>query len=210
MFGRKKQEEVKELKFVIEEIKREQAELKKNHKEQTVLIKELREELSGYKDQLDDLCRDNLRQLKRHSEAIEDMLDERKTQETMARQYEQKVKEDSGREEALLSLICRYQEELSLIEGKLAGKDVIPVDGWAGQFALFRKSLAGELKQCVIEETGTKGENADYRYHEILDVVDTEDEKLDNTVAHIYRPGCIYYGKVVRKAQVAVYKLRRE
>ncbi|HBA97759.1 MAG TPA: hypothetical protein DCZ23_06595 [Lachnospiraceae bacterium] len=209
MFGRKKREAERELKVALEAAKREQAELQKTQAEQTEAFGELKRMLAAQNEQLDILLKDNSRQLKRYSEAIEDMLDEGKAQEALSRQYEQRIKEDTEREKSLLSLVCCYQEELSLIEKKLCAADTQSGNEWAGQMALFRKTLAPELKQCAIEETGLNGETVNYKYHEILDTVDTEDMGLDSTVACTYRPGLIYHGKVIKKAQVAAYRGRR-
>lgn len=210
MFGRSKQKAAQEMKSAFEEAKKEREKLEKIQKEQTETINELKELVVIQGEQLDTLFKDNSRQLKRYSEAIEDMLDENKAQEALSEQYEQKVREDAEREKSLLSLICCYQEELNLIEEKLSTTDTQAGEGWMEQMALFRKTLKTELKQCAIEETGISGEAIDYKYHEILDVIDTEKTELDNTVARTYRPGLIYHGKVVRKAQIAAYRGRRD
>lgn len=202
MFGRKKQEAVQELKAALEEAKRAQ-------KEQTEALNELKTLFDSRCEQIDTLLKDNSRQLKRHSESIEDMLDEGKAQEALSIQYERKIKEDSEKEKSLLLLVCHYQEILSVIEEKLGKSDTQAKEGWTEQMALFRKTLLTEFKQCAIEETGLSGETVDYRYHEILDVIDTEEENLHNTVARTYSPGLIYYGKVVKKAQIAVYRGKR-
>ncbi len=208
MFGRKKREAMEELKALLVETKRGQGALQKAQGEQTEAFQKLQGKVTELWDRLEELRKESDRQLKRHSEAIEDMLEENKAQEAAVEQYEHQIREAEKRENALLSLVCQYQEDFSLLEAKLgvSGSD----QGWAEQFALFRRALAGELKQCAMEETGAPGEAVDYRCHEILEVVDTDEEGLDNTVARMYRPGCIYHGQVVRKAQVAAYKGRRE
>lgn len=203
IFGRRKQETEDKLKAALEEVKIGQAELDKKQNEQIEALDELRNLLTSQEERLETLFKDNSKQLKRHSEAIEDMLDEGKAQEALSEQYESKIKEDAERENALLALVCCYQEQLSLIEEKLSTKD-----GWAEQMALFKRTLSTEFKQCAIEETGFVGETVDYRYHEILNVVDTEKEGLSNTIARTYRPGLIYHGKVLRKAQVMAYRER--
>lgn len=209
MFGRKKQETVQELKTALEEAKKGQEELKKTQKEQMEILNGLKMMFDSKFKQIDILFQDNSKQLKRYSESIEDMLDEGKAQEALSIQYERKIKEDTEREKALLSLVSHYQGILSIIEEKIGSTDMQASDGWAEQMALFRKTLSAEFKQCAIEETGFSGETADYRYHEILNVIDTEEENLHNTIASTYSPGLIYHGKVVKKAQVSVYRGRR-
>lgn len=209
MFGKKKHETEQEIKTILEETKRGQEELQKAQKEQSEILNGLKMMFDDKFKQIDILFEDNSKQLKRHSESIEDMLDEGKAQEALSIQYERQIKEDTEREKALLSLVSHYQEILSVIEEKIGDINSQVGDGWAEQMALFRKTLSTEFKQCAIEETGFSGETADYKYHEILNVIDTEEDKLHNTIAHTYSPGLIYHGKVVKKAQISVYRGRR-
>lgn len=209
MFGRKKHESAQEIKGIIEEVKKEWTDLQKVQREQIEAFNQLQALTNARWEQIDTAFAENNKQLKRYSESIEDMLDEGKAQEALSNQYELKIKEDTEREKALLSLICQYHDILGIIEEKLTGADAQAGDGWAEQIALFRKILATEFKKCAIEEIGLRGETADYKYHEILDVTNTEEENLDSTVAHTYRAGLIYHGKVLKKAQVTAYRGRR-
>jgi len=210
MFGRKKRVADEEIKSALEEIKRGQAKPGEIYKKQAEAIHALQKEISGYGEKLDGWLKDGSRQLKRHSDAVEDLLDEGRAQEALSAQYEKQLKEYKSREDALLSLICRYQDAFFIIEDKLKAADNQAGGEWAAQLALFRKMFEKEFRQCAIEETGTKGEMVDYKYHEILDAVDTTDEKLDNTVACVYKPGIIYHGKVASKAQIGAYRVRRD
>lgn len=208
MFGRKQKEEREELQTVLAELRQErelylQADA---HKEQAESLKELRRELAVCREQADLSGKDIERQLKRHSEAIEDLLDEQGSHETVIQRYEQLIKESGERENMLLALLCRYQEEFGLIEEKLCDMDQQHAEDWRDQLSLFRKSLESEMRQCAIVETGRPGELVDYRYHEILDAEDTDEAERNGTVAHCYRPGCTYHGRVFTKAQVRVYR----
>lgn len=203
MFGRRQKEEREELKNVLAELRQEQADVLKG---QTEALREFGRELAACREQTELSGRETERQLKRHSEAIEDLLEEQSAQDAVIERYEHQIREAGERENKLLSLLCRYQEETWLIEEKLRGMDRQHAEDWSEQLALFKKSLGSELRQCAIEETGRPGEPVDYRYHEILDAEDTEKPELDGRVAYCYRPGCIYHGRVVTKAQVRAYR----
>lgn len=206
MFGRRQKEEREELRTVLAELKQDRELDRKAQtevsKEQTEALRELGRELAVCREQIGD----TERQLKRHSEAIEDLLEERRAQEAVIERYEHQIREAGERENMLLALLCRYQEVTQLIEEKLCNMDQQHAEDWSGQLALFKKSLEGERRQCAIEETGRPGEPVDYRYHEILDAEDTEKPELDGRVAYCYRPGCIYHGRVVTKAQIRAYR----
>lgn len=214
MFGRRQQREKEDLGKALMELKKEVEQQYKQYeaqaealKEQSGALQEIGQGLAACREQTDLSGRDIGRQLKRHSEAIEDLLEQQGTQETVIERYENQIREGRERENMLLNLLCRYQEELWLIEEKLRDMDLQHAEDWTDQLSLFRKSLENELRQCAIEETGRPGESVDYRYHEILDVEDTDETALDSTVAHCYRPGCIYHGKVAVKAQIRAYRV---
>ena len=205
MFGRKKQEN-------REEIRNDLAELKRGQEDLTQALKELEQRVAVCGERIDVLGKDTGKQLRRHSEAIEDLLEERSSQEAIAENCERQIKEGTERENMLLGLLCRYQEEFGVLEEKLCLKEPNReyAEGWSKQFALFKKSVESELRRCSIEETGRPGEAVDYHYHEILDTEDIKDAELEGTIAHCYRSGCIYHGKVITKAQVRVYRRKKE
>ena len=63
---------------------------------------------------------------------------------------------------------------------------------------------------CALEETGEPGERVDFERHEVLSVVETEDDGADSSVAEVFSPGCIYHGEVIKRAQVAAYRRRKD
>ncbi len=210
MFGRKQQRNMEDLTASLSELKSESELRHRAQEEQMAALDALRQELAACREQIMRSGQDTERQLKRHSEAVEDMLEERQTLDTALEGYEQRLKEDREREEKLLKLLCRYQEEFCLMEDKLHHVEQQYASDWLEQMAVFRKSLVNELYQCAMEETGKPGETVDYRLHEILDTADAEDMALDGTVAYCYRRGCVYRGKVIAKAQVKVYRRKTE
>lgn len=206
MFGRKRQNNVGDLTAGISELKENFQLRQKEQEEQAAALERLCQELIACREEIATSVKDTEKQLKRHSEAVEDMLEERQALDAALEGYERQLKDGREREDRLLLLLCRYQEEFALMEDRLRNAEQQYASDWLEQMALFKKSLADELRQCSMEETGKPGEPVDYRCHEILDVEETEERALDGTVAYCYRPGCIYCGKVVTKAQVKVYR----
>lgn len=210
MFGREQRRNMEDLAASLSELKSESELRRKAQEGQSAALDALRQELAACREQTARSGQDMERQLKRHSEAVEDMLEERQSLDTALERYEQQLKEAREREEKLLILLCRYQEEFGLMEDRLHHVEQQYASDWLEQMAVFKKSLASELRQCAMEETGKPGEPVDYRFHEILDTTDAEDMALDGTVAYCYRPGCVYHGKVITKARVNVYRRKRE
>lgn len=66
------------------------------------------------------------------------------------------------------------------------------------------------MGRCGITETGSAGEKADGQFHEILQVIDTEDQEKEGRISQVYSPGIFYMGKLQKKAKVSVYKYRKE
>ena len=205
MFGRK-QRDMADLAAGISELKRDSERQRKEQQEQAALLDALRQELEACRKQIAQSGQDTEKQLKRHSEAVEDMLEEKQEQDAAVESYERQIKEGREREDRLLMLLCRYQEELCLLEDRLQHVEQQYTSDWLEQLALFKKSLVSEQRQCSIAETGKPGETVDYRFHEILDTEETEEQSLDGTVAYCYRSGCVYRGKTITKAQVRAYR----
>lgn len=207
MFGRRQKAEREELKTIFAEFKRDR---EQQENAQSGVLEKLGQEMAACREQTDLNGKSLGRQLARLSEAVEDILEERKALETATELYERQIKESQDRENMLLALLCRYQEELGLIEERLHNTEQQYAKDWLEQLSLFRRSLETELRQCSIEETGKPGERVDYSLHEILDAAETEKPEQDGTVAYCYRTGCVYQGRVITKAQVRAYKRRSE
>lgn len=142
------------------------------------------------------------KQLRRQSVSFEDLLDEFQTQKD-------EQEKDKTQENALVTLACICREHLELLENQIRKDISLPEEkrtAWENQFGLLDKECQQQMKLCGIVETGKIGEEADYRFYEILSTKDTADTELSGTVAEVYAKGRIYQGKVWKKAQVAVYK----
>lgn len=142
------------------------------------------------------------KQLRRQSVSFEDLLDEFQTQK------EEQEKEKT-QENALVTLACICREHLELLENQIRKDTSLPEEkriAWENQFALLDKECQKQMMLCGMTETGKIGEEADYRFYEILSTTDTTDARLSGTVAEVYAKGRIYQGKVWKKARASVYK----
>lgn len=142
------------------------------------------------------------KQLRRQSVSFEDLLDEFQTQK-------EGQEKEKTQENALVTLACICREHLELLESQIRKDTSLPEEkriAWENQFALLDKECQKQMMLCGMTETGKIGEEADYRFYEILSTADTADARLSGTVAEVYAKGRIYQGKVWKKARVAVYK----
>ncbi len=159
----------------------------------------LTEEISGMK-----------KQMKRQSEAVEDLMDEWQEKETAAEDYRRRLQEKQKREEMFLRLICDWQKQWAMLEERVCREpmaDVTKQEAWQKQFRLLKEQTAVQEKLCGIEEVGAEGERIDYRIHEIIRALETEKEDAGGTVARVHRRGLMYEGKIIAKAEVDAYKL---
>ena len=150
------------------------------------------------------------KQAKRQSEAIEDLLDELQEKEKTAMEYRNSLREKQEREEALLSLIEDWQQQMQMLEERICSgpmEDAARREAWQKQLGLLKEQLAVKEKLCAIEETGMEGEHVDYRIHEVIRALDAEGEGTAGTVAKVHSRGMVYEGRVVSKAKVEAYKL---
>lgn len=145
----------------------------------------------------------NQKDFKRLSQTVEDFLEE--LQEEQDREHEEIKcqKETSEREAKLLALVQLYQEQMELLE------QWIYKDGsasWRQQYDMLKGRIEAEKSVCAIESVGKAGEYVDYRLHEVVEAVGADTDGQEGTVAQVYRPGMLYHGQVLKKAQVQAYK----
>lgn len=144
--------------------------------------------------------------LSRQNMALEDCLE---TLSTFAEERENIRKQKRTMEqerEKLLQLISFYQQQLWNIKVFAARRD----PAWQEQFSLLEKAAREKMLSCRMVPVGEEGESIDYELHEVLKTVETKDKNSDRKVAAVYRPGLLYQGNVVQKAQVAVYQISAE
>ena len=71
---------------------------------------------------------------------------------------------------------------------------------------MLKRSFSEVLTSVGVTETSTKGEKFDPTLHEAVMQVPTEDETADDTIAEVYTKGYKLGDKIIRYAQVSVYK----
>lgn len=75
-------------------------------------------------------------------------------------------------------------------------------------FVMIYSSLTSILKDFGAVEISANGEKLDPEKHNCIDTVKTDDEKLDDTIAKVYKKGYMFAetNTVIRPATVSVYK----
>lgn len=162
------------------------------------------------------------KQFHRQSQSVEDLLDEVtgqqeqwgtfiKGQQEQWDSFERERQEQKRREDALVSLVSVEREQIRLLEKMVlgaVGSDETARNAWENQFRLMEEESKRAMLPCAMEETGTVGEKADYSLHEVKKVVDTQEKGRDGVIAEVYSPGRLYCGRLLKKADVAVYRFR--
>ncbi|MBD5458967.1 MAG: nucleotide exchange factor GrpE [Lachnospiraceae bacterium] len=136
--------------------------------------------------------------------AVEDLLEEWNDKQSDAEHIKRQFREYEQNEHRLLELFEAYQEQLWNLKRFAEEKD----ESLAAQLSLMEKKLEHYRQLCGISMIGECGTEVDYDLYEVLEAVDTEDEGKDRTVVCVYRCGYLYKGKVIKKAQAAVYRYR--
>ena len=98
-----------------------------------------------------------------------------------------------------------YHEQMEFLEQWIY-KEVS--ESWKQQYNMLKGQIETEKGICAIESIGKVGEKADYRIHEVIEVLAAENNEQEGTVAHVYSQGILYHGKVLKKARVQAYKSR--
>ena len=146
---------------------------------------------------------------KKQMQSFEDFLDEEQERADRGEALRERAQECEAREKNLLVLIGSYQEQLHLLRRQMREEfqaDSSKASAWEKQFEIVDEGLRRQMYACALEQTGKEMELVDFNCHQILKVIDTEDAELDNRVAAVFSPGCIYHGKIIKKSQVAAYR----
>lgn len=149
--------------------------------------------------------------IRRQSESFEDLLEELQEEGAENRAAERLLKEYEQREQRLLALVSSQREQMELLERQIR-KDTSQSEekraAWDKQFDVMNREAQKFMRACEMEEVGMAGEPLDYDMHEVLALVDTEDEQQAGTVAEVFCRGRYYRGRLLKKAQVAAFKRR--
>ncbi len=152
----------------------------------------------------------------RHDDAIEDMLEEweelrdetRESLASVSREltdgYKTRLLALEEEKKNLLSLCDAYQAQL-LSMMRMAQDD----QGWQKQLDLMQEGLEPVRVKAGLQVTGKAGEKADLNIYEIVDILQTEDPAMDGKVREVYENGCIYMGRIRKKARASVWRSRK-
>lgn len=145
----------------------------------------------------------------KHDMALEDMLELLDGKLESEHFMSNRIKELEESEEKLLLLMADYEEQMFLIDGCVKNISGTGSGGsaWAEQLDSVRGKLFEHMNTCGITVIADTHQMVNYEYHEVIQVVDTEEAALSRTVLEIYSPGFIYKGRVLKRAKVAAYRL---
>ncbi len=153
----------------------------------------------------------------RHDMAIEDMLESleewrsdaqaqsdrlQAACEAMNRRDEERAQRN---ESVLLSLVMRCHDALfALRRAAQASAD------WSRQLDLVEDSLLAERRLAGLEVLDRPGEPFSPDLYEAVSVIDLASPEDDLRIAEIYTCGYVYKGRVLRRAQAAVYQRKTD
>ena len=149
--------------------------------------------------------------LRRQSGSLEDILEELQRQGEETEDVTRQIQEMKNREMVLVELCCLLSGQREMILQQLLAEGVLEEEvriGWQKQSELMEQESAKLERQCTFHRIGTCGEKADYQCHDILSVYDTRQEEQNGTIAQVFSKGYCYQGRILKKAQVAVYRYR--
>ena len=147
--------------------------------------------------------------LRRQSGSLEDILEELQRQGEETENITRQLREMKNRETVLVELCCLLSGQREMILQQLLAEGVLEKEaraGWRKQSELMEQESAKLERQCTFHRIGICGEKADYQCHDILSVYDTGQEERNGTVAQVFSTGYCYQGRILKKAQVAVYR----
>lgn len=187
------------------EKERKEEQFRKSVQEQLRELLDEKEKNQGLLDALATEVKQTGADVRRHDMALEDFLESLEEQQEEERVSRERIRALEQEQEALLQLLDVYQEQVWNMRRYAGGHDL----AWIPQLDLVQNTVKGKMIPCgivLIEEAGAK---VDYLLHEVIEARDTAEEARAQTVAEVYRPGCIYKGSVRRKAKVAAYRWQR-
>lgn len=191
MFFQKKKQENKSLESMLEDYLTQFSETHKR-------------ESSDTRKALADLQNEQMEMqqfLRKRMETLDDFLDELQEEKETKDETKDIQNAAADREKELCQLICIYSEQMHALEESLSDKE-----GWKEQFSMMRQKRNQFCGLAQIQETGNVGEVFEYHIHDIIETERTDQEKMEGIVSKVYSPGLLYQGKIIKKAQVGVYK----
>lgn len=180
-------------------------------------INQIGQTLETFKEELKEELRQGRKEeekwLRRQSESFEDLLEEMQEEKESRNAERRLLQEAEQREQALLAMVCCGREQLELLERQITKDGAMSGDkreAWSRQFEVMRRETQKYMRSCGMEEVGNVGEPLDYDIHEVLSLTETKEEGKAGTVAEVFSCGMIYRGRLMKKAQVAAYRMNQE
>ena len=174
----------------------------------TAKLEALEQGIASGSAQAADMSR-NLEQLQRtvreQGMSVEDLLEEWSERKSAEDSLREQHCEHTENEQHLLGLFEAYQEQFRNMKRFAEGRD----ESWLAQIAMMERNLEHCRQLCGISLVGECGTEVDYDFHEVIEVMETEQPDQDRKIADVYRNGYLYKGKVRRKAQVAAYSFKK-
>lgn len=217
-FGKRRRTEednlaIMKLETGLKEVKENLQNVFSQNVKEAEAMEQWRELAQGAAEQIESLTKRQQeleRQIRRQSDSFEDLLEEIQDERSHEERLRQERRENSQKEQVLLSLIMCCREQMELLERQIQGDGSMTgekLEAWQQQFCTMAKERAKLMRPCGLEEVGCQGETVDYEIHEVLSAVGTENGEKAGTVAQVYSSGFIQGGRVIRKARVAAYRL---
>jgi molecular chaperone GrpE (heat shock protein) len=182
---------------------------KKRDEADRAILSEIHE-LSDKIDSLNNAVEGSQKSIRNNSDTISDFIDEIQDKNDSERALGLQVSELKADQQRLLDIISDYSQQLDMFYNgvtQLENKDDLENHiSWEKQLFMAKNQIENSLMLCGIQKTGQVEEKTDYRIHEIIDIVETDNKEQNELIARVYSKGIIYKGKVIRKAKVAVYK----
>ena len=197
--------ELKKVRKSLEDISRQAG----DEAEAMELCREAMREAAGETRSLGERQQELERQIRRQSDSFEDLLEEIQEERSDRESLRQERRENNRKEQALLSLIMCYDEQIELLEKQIRGDGSITgekLEAWQHQFHTMAQERLKFMRACGLEKVGQDGEQVDYETCEVLSVVNTEDAAKAGTVGQVYSHGFLHGGHVIKKARVAAFR----
>lgn len=195
---------------------------KKREDEEQILSEQLAEQrkearqwtetISARLDRLEERQQAGEKQLRRQSESFEDVLEELQEREQEQKYFQTQLGEYVRREQELLALADCCRGHFQLLKQRILadpGLNETQKTAWERQLQMMEQEATSIMRRCGMEEVGLPGEAVDYETCEVLDIKECTDETQAGTIAQVYRPGRIYQGRLLVKAQVSAYRLKK-
>ena len=156
----------------------------------------VREELNGLRKTVDEM-RTAIRKQEMSLEDLTEVMEER---DRNAEAFTNQIKQFQKKESNLLALVQGYAEQYFYIR-KLLKND----PSWSEQLNIVEQKMTPLLELAGVSVFGESGQVVDYRIHDVIQAVKTDEPERDQTVEQICSCGMAYHGEIIKKAQVTAF-----